>query len=83
MEFSAKWMRTIAEDRKPEYRRGSARGDREQILHDTQALESNLVDLRAESLKSLLDAVDGKEIRLASGRTVVLQTKAPTSSRSI
>ncbi len=75
VEFSAKWMRTIAEDRNRNIDEAVLAVTESKSFTDTQALESNLVDLRAESLESLLDAVDGKEIRLASGRTVVLQTK--------
>lgn len=73
-EFSAKWMRTIAEDRGRNAEEAVLAVTESKSFTDTQALEANLVDMRAESLESLLEQVDGKEIRLASGRIVVLET---------
>jgi membrane-bound serine protease (ClpP class) len=42
--------------------------------NDSQALELNVVDLLASDLDELLDAVDGREVTLHSGREVTLQT---------
>jgi membrane-bound serine protease (ClpP class) len=74
-EFSAKWMRTIAEDRGRNIDEAVLAVTESKSFTDTEALQANLVDLRAESLESLMDQVDGREIRLASGRVVVLSTK--------
>ena len=74
-EFSAKWMRTIAEDRGRNIDEAVLAVTESKSFTDTEALQANLVDLRAESLQSLMAQVDGKEIRLASGRVVVLSTK--------
>lgn len=74
-EFSAKWMRTIAEDRGRNIDEAVLAVTESKSFTDTEALQANLVDLRAESLDSLMDQVDGREIRLASGRVVVLSTK--------
>jgi len=74
-EFSAKWMRTIAEDRGRNIDEAVLAVTESKSFTDTEALQANLVDLRAESLESLLDQIDGREIRLASGRVVVLNTK--------
>ena len=74
-EFSAKWMRTIAEDRGRNIDEAVLAVTESKSFTDTQALEANLVDLRAESMESLLEQIDGTEIRLASGRVVVLHTK--------
>lgn len=73
-EFSAKWMRTIAEDRGRNIDEAVLAVTESKSFTDTQALEADLIDLRAESLELLLDAVDGQEIRLASGRVVTLHT---------
>ena len=77
-EFSAKWMRTIAEDRGRNIDEAVLAVTESKSFTDTEALQANLVDLRAESLESLMDQVDGREIRLASGRVVVLSTKDAT-----
>lgn len=74
-EFSAKWMRTIAEDRGRNIDEAVLAVTESKSFTDTEALQANLVDLRAESLESLMDQVDGREIRLANGRVVVLSTK--------
>jgi len=74
-EFSAKWMRTIAEDRGRNIDEAVLAVTESKSFTDTEALQANLVDLRAESLQSLMDQVDGREIRLASGRVVILHTK--------
>jgi len=73
-EFSAKWMRTIAEDRGRNADEAVLAVTESKSFTDTQALDADLVDMRSESLESLLDQVDGTEIRLASGRMVVLET---------
>jgi len=73
-EFSAKWMHTIAEDRGRNVEEAVLAVTESKSFTDTQALEANLIDLRAESLDSLLSQVDGREIRLSSGRVVILHT---------
>ncbi len=60
------------------------RGRNSQALEETvtearaytarEAVEKNIVDLVAADLDELLDAVDGREVELGSGRQVTLQT---------
>lgn len=73
-EFSAKWMRTIAEDRNRNAEEAELAVTESKSFTDTEALEANIIDLRAESLESLLEQIDGTEVALASGRTVILAT---------
>lgn len=40
----------------------------------TEAVEIGVVELRASSLDELLDEIDGRQVELASGRTVALRT---------
>jgi membrane-bound serine protease (ClpP class) len=42
---------------------------------DTEALEMNLIDLRAGSLEELLEKLDGRTVTLAGGREVTLNTR--------
>jgi membrane-bound serine protease (ClpP class) len=75
-EFSAKWMRTIAEDRNRNVEEAELAVTESKSFTDREALEVNLIDIRAESLESLLEQIDGTEITLASGRKVILDTAA-------
>jgi membrane-bound serine protease (ClpP class) len=77
-EFSAKWMRTIAEDRNRNVEEAELAVTESKSFTDREALEVNLIDIRAESLESLLEQIDGTEITLASGRKVILDTAAAT-----
>jgi membrane-bound serine protease (ClpP class) len=77
-EFAAKWMRTIAEDRDRNIEEAVLAVTESKSFTDNQALEAGLIDLRAESVDTLLELVDGREIKLASGRTVTLETAGAT-----
>jgi len=73
-EFSARWMRTIAEDRGRNIEEAALAVTESKSFTDTEALEANLIDLRVETLEDLLLQVDGKEVALSGGREVVLTT---------
>ncbi len=73
-EFSAKWMQTIAEDRHRNIEEAGLAVTESKSFSDTEALDVNLIDLRADSLDSLLTELDGREITLASGKVVTLHT---------
>ncbi|HHE42090.1 MAG TPA: nodulation protein NfeD [Dehalococcoidia bacterium] len=72
--FSAKWMRTIAEERGRNVEEAELAVTESKSFTDGDALEANLIDLRADTLSDLLNEIDGREIELASGRTVTLET---------
>jgi membrane-bound serine protease (ClpP class) len=73
-EFSARWMRTIAEDRGRNIEEAALAVTESKSFTDTEALEANLIDLRVETLEDLLLQVDGKEVALVGGRKVTLAT---------
>lgn len=73
-EFSARWMETIAEDRGRNKEEAVLAVTESKSFTDSQALEVDLIDLRADSLDALLNEVDGTEIVLANGQTVIIQS---------
>ena len=77
-EFSARWMGTIAEERGRNVEEAMLAVTESKSFTDGEALAANLIDLRADNLESLLEAIDGREVTLASGRTVVLGTSGAT-----
>ncbi len=73
-EFSAKWMRTIAEKRGRNMDEAELAVTESKSFTDSDALEANIIDLRSDTLSDLLQEIDGTSIELASGRSVVLET---------
>ena len=73
-EFSAKWMRTIAEDRNRNADEAELAVTESKSFTDTDALEANIIDIRADSLDALFEQIDGTEVTLANGTTVTLKT---------
>ncbi|MFW6103310.1 MAG: NfeD family protein [Chloroflexota bacterium] len=73
-EFSAKWMRTIAEERGRNMDEAELAVTESKSFTDSDALAANIIDLRADSLSHLLEQIDGTPIELASGRSMVLET---------
>jgi len=74
VEFSAKWMRTIAEERGRNIEEAELAVTQSKSFTDGDALEYNLIDLRADNLESLIAQIDGWEVTLASGQEVVIDT---------
>jgi membrane-bound serine protease (ClpP class) len=74
VEFSAKWMETIAEKRGRNIEEARLAVTESKSFSDSEALEYNLIDLRAENLESLISQIDGWEVTLASGEVVVIDT---------
>ena len=73
-EFSAKWMRTIAETRGRNLEEAELAVRESKSFTDSDALKANLIDMRADTLSLLLEEIDGTQIELADGRTVTLET---------
>jgi len=73
-QFSAKWMRAIAEDRGRNMEEAELAVTESKSFTDIEALESNLIDLRADTLESLIFQIDGWELVLANGEEVTLDT---------
>ena len=74
VEFSAKWMRTIAEERGRNMEEAELAVTESKSFTDVDALRHNLIDLRADNLGSLISQINGWEVTLASGEEVIIDT---------
>ena len=74
VEFSAKWMKTIAEERGRNIEEAQLAVTESKSFTDVDALNTNLIDLRADNLESLLSQINGWEVTLANGATVTIDT---------
>jgi membrane-bound serine protease (ClpP class) len=74
VEFSAKWMETIAEKRGRNIEEARLAVTESKSFSDSEALEYNLIDLRVDNLESLISQIDGWEVTLASGEEVIIDT---------
>jgi len=74
-EFSAKWMKTIAQERGRNFEEAELAVTESKSFTDVDALEANLIDLRADNLQSLIAEIDGTPVTLASGEEVVIDTE--------
>jgi membrane-bound serine protease (ClpP class) len=73
-EFSAKWMRTIAEERGRNMDEAELAVTESKSFSDVDALSANLIDLRADTLESLITEINGRQVTLANGATVTINT---------
>ncbi len=74
VEFSAKWMKTIAEERGRNIEEAQLAVTESKSFTDVDALEANLIDLRADNMESLISQINGREVTLASGAEVTINT---------
>jgi membrane-bound serine protease (ClpP class) len=82
VEFSAKWMKTIAEERGRNIEEAELAVTESKSFTDVDALEYNLIDLRADNLESLIAQIDGWEVTLASGEEVIIDTADYVQTRN-
>ncbi len=82
VEFSAKWMRTIAEERGRNMEEAELAVTESKSFTDVDALENNLIDLRADSLESLIPRINGWNVTLANGQEVIIDTTDYESTRN-
>ena len=73
-EFSAKWMKTIAEERHRNIDEAQLAVTESKSFSDVDALNLNLIDLRAASFESLMAQINGRLVTLASGARVTIDT---------
>jgi len=73
-EFSAKWMKTIAQERGRNIEEAQLAVTESKSFTDVDALKANLIDLRADTLESLLSQINGWEVTLANGAEVTIDT---------
>jgi membrane-bound serine protease (ClpP class) len=74
VEFSAKWMETIAQERGRNIDEAKLAVTESKSFTDVDALDASLIDLRVDSLDDLISQIDGWEVTLASGREVTIDT---------
>ncbi len=73
-EFSAKWMKTIAQERGRNIEEAQLAVTESKSFTDVDALDFNLIDLRADNLESLISQINGWEVTLANGEEIILDT---------
>jgi membrane-bound serine protease (ClpP class) len=74
VEFSAKWMKTIAEERGRNMTEAQLAVTESKSFTDVDALGCNLINLRADSLDDLISRINGWNVTLASGKQVTIDT---------
>jgi membrane-bound serine protease (ClpP class) len=82
VEFSAKWMRTIAEERGRNMEEAELAVTQSKSFTDVDALGYDLIDLRAENLADLISQINGWNVTLAGGQEVILDTTNYDSTRN-
>jgi len=74
-EFSAKWMKTIAQERGRNIEEAQLAVTESKSFTDVDALSYNLIDLRAGSLQNLVSQLNGMGVTLISGEEIILNTE--------
>ncbi|MGD9117480.1 MAG: nodulation protein NfeD [Dehalococcoidia bacterium] len=82
VEFSAKWMKTIAQERGRNMEEAELAVTESKSFTDVDALEANIIDLRASTLDELIAMIDGRQVTLASGLEITLDTSSYATSRN-
>ncbi len=82
VEFSAKWMETIAQERGRNIEEARLAVTESKSFTDVNALEANIIDLRANSLDELIALINGWEVTLANGLEVTLDTSSYATTRN-
>ncbi len=82
VEFSAKWMRTIAEERGRNMEQAELAVTESKSFTDVDALGYNLINLRSENLESLISQINGWKVTLASGEEVIINTTDSVPTRN-
>jgi len=73
-EFSAKWMKSIAQERGRNMEEAQLAVTESKSFTDVDALDANLIDLRADNLEDLLSQINGRKVTLANGLEVTIDT---------
>jgi membrane-bound serine protease (ClpP class) len=73
-EFSAKWMKTIAQERGRNIEEAELAVTESKSFTDVDALELNLINIRADNLEDLTSKINGTKVTLASGKEVTIDT---------
>ncbi len=81
-EFSAKWMKTIAQERGRNAEEAQLAVTESKSFTDVDALNLNLIDLRVDNLKSLISQINGWKVTLANGMEVSIDTTGYETARN-
>ncbi len=73
-EFSAKWMKAIAQERGRNIEEAQLAVTESKSFTDVDALNCDLIDLRADNLKDLISQINGWKVTLANGMEVSIDT---------
>ena len=73
--FSAKWIQTIAEERGRNMEEAQLAVTESKSFTDVEALELNLIDIRPETLEELISQIDGWQVQMPDGSTVIISTQ--------
>lgn len=76
--FSAKWIQTIADERGRNAEEARLAVTESKSFTDNEALEYNLIDLRADNIDDLLSQIDGWQVATANSGTVTINTQNAT-----
>ena len=74
-EDAAAWIRSIAEMRGRDSHHAELAVREGKSYTDSEALEHNLIDLRADSLQSLISQLNGMKVTLVTGEEIILNTE--------
>jgi membrane-bound serine protease (ClpP class) len=74
IEATAAWMRSIAKERGRDLRHAELMVTEAKAYDDREALEYNLINLRAENLETLISQINGWKVTLASREEVIIDT---------
>ncbi|MGB9885616.1 MAG: NfeD family protein [Moorellales bacterium] len=81
-EDAAAWVRSIAQARGRDPVKAEAAVRESRSFTDREALEGNLIDLRAKDLADLLSQLHGRRVKLEGGREVELDTVPAALART-
>jgi membrane-bound serine protease (ClpP class) len=73
-EYSAAWIRSIAETRGRDAGQAELAVSESKSFTASEALDARLIDLRADNLESLISQLNGRNVTLASGAEVTIDT---------
>ncbi len=82
VEFSAKWMGTIAQERGRNIEEAQLAVTESKSFTDVDALNANLIDLRADNLEDLISQLNGRKVTLANGLEVTIDTTGYETTRN-
>ncbi len=82
VEFSAKWMKAIAQERGRNIEEAQLAVTESKSFTDVDALNCDLIDLRADNLKDLISQINGWEVTLANGMEVTIDTTGYETTRN-